>query len=75
MWEDSMLEGTYFEWLPNEILCVIFKRLGVCEHCGRFVDRNNEMMVVWGQCCLDCYEDIYETWRYELYANIIEKGL
>lgn len=58
MWEDSILEGTYLGWLPDEILCVIFDDLMPCDKCHRYITR----LLYWKLCfglCDPCFNRMF----------------
>lgn len=53
---DNIIEGTYFEWLPNEILFRIFFGYKTCPLCGYY-----EPGAGWKYICWACYWPIKDS--------------
>lgn len=66
-----LLPGTYFEWLPPEVIHMIFEGMLICSSCGRWAkygnyvvsyDLSRKKMISY--CCKRCqYETMFKNIR------------
>lgn len=61
--------GTYFEWLPQELIKIIFKGLYRCDFCGRF-SKSGRMLILNKFKTFECFDCVgvpigTHPWKYK----------